>query len=178
MALSPAAIVTRLAGRAPALALDTPPILAPARTCGRAVHFIDIENLCGTPHVRIFEAQRAMRDYHAAAQIAEGDHVIIASSHHNAIAAGTAWPGARLLAPKSGLNGADIALRAAIRTERIAERFDLVCLASGDGGFGDDLAFLAMGGAEIHVFARKHSLSAALRLAAHRVTTLPTASHT
>lgn len=99
--------------------------------------------------------------------------MIIASSHHNAVAAGSAWPGARLLATRSGLNGADIALREAIRTERIAERFDFVYLASGDGGFSADLAFLARGGARTHVVARKRTLSAALRLAAHQVTILP-----
>ncbi|MCD7052162.1 NYN domain-containing protein [Rhodococcus sp. BH2-1] len=174
MALSSAAVVTQLASRAPVRTLAAPPVLTPARECGRAVHFVDIENLCGTSDLRIYQARLAMRDYHAAVGVAVGDHVIIGASHHNAIAAGAAWPGARLLAPRSGRDGADDVLHEAIRTEHIADRFDLVYLASGDGGFGSDLAYLASGGTTTHVVARRYSLAASLRLAAHHVTILPT----
>ncbi|MBJ8347616.1 hypothetical protein [Antrihabitans sp. YC2-6] len=165
-----------LAHAAPARALAKVPTLAPAQLRCRAVHFIDIENLCGTSSIRICEAKLAMRDYHAAVCIAAGDHVIIGTSHHNAIAAGNAWPGARLLTPRSGVNGADIAIHDAIHSERIPERFDLVYIGSGDGGFDTDLAYLAASGTTTHLVARQNSIAACLRLAAHRVTTLPAAS--
>lgn len=147
--------------------------VAPARSHGRAAHFIDIENLCSTSDLTIKSARHAMREYHATVRIADGDHVIVAASHHNAIAAWSAWRGARLLAPRSGPDGADHALREAIRTERIAERFTDVYLGSGDGGFMDDLAFLAgCGSVTTHVVAHREHLSRRLRLAAHDVITL------
>jgi len=71
MTSSSAEAVMRLAGRAPALALSAPPVTAPARSCGRVVHFVDIENLCGRSHVRLFDAKRTMREYHAVARIAD-----------------------------------------------------------------------------------------------------------
>ena len=169
-----AAAITRLAWGSPARRLMPVPVLAPARPDGRAAHFIDIENLCGSSDVRIHEAQMVMRRYHDAVQIADGDHVIVAASHHNAFAAGKSWPGARLLMPCSGPDGADRMIRAALHDEDIAARFPSVILGSGDGGFARDLAGLAEEGARTHVVSRAASLSRELRLAAHHVTTLPT----
>lgn len=176
MATSSAAAVAQFAHNAPARTLAAVPELKPSRARQRAVHFIDIENLCASPSLKIYQARLAMRDYHVAVGIAAGDHVIIGTSHHNMIAAGNAWPGARLLAPQSGHDGADRALREAIHTENIAERFDLVYLGSGDGGFDTDLAYLAAAGATTHLVARNHSISSRLRMAAHHVTTLPAAA--
>lgn len=172
MVASSARAIQRLALAAPAHALALVPLLAPARVGARAVHFIDIENLCGTSDVRLGQAQRALRNYHDVVGVAVGDHIIVGASHRNAIAAGTSWPGIRLLEPRSGPNGADRVLREAIRTERIAERFTDVFLGSGDGGFAGDLAFLAERGATTHVVARRGHLSGRLRMAAHHVTTL------
>jgi hypothetical protein len=169
MVVNSAAAIGWLARAAPARRLAVAPRLAAARPGGRAVHFIDIENLSGTPDVRIYQAQVTMREYHAAVGIAVGDHVIIGASHHNVIAAYHAWPGARPLMPRSGPDGADEALREVIHTEHIPERFGLVYLGSGDGGFDTDLAFLATAGATTHVVARSHSLSKRLRAAAHHV---------
>ena len=174
MAVSSAAVIYRLALEAPGRVFALAPRLADSRDFGRAVHFIDIEKICGTANVRIYQARRVMRDYHAAVGIAHGDHVIIGASHHNAVSAWNAWSGARLLAPRSGPDGADLALRDAIRTERIPERFTDVFLGSGDGGFADDLAYLAESGSTTHVVARPRQLSSHLRMAAHHVITLPT----
>ncbi|MFZ2529415.1 MAG: hypothetical protein WAX14_17465 [Rhodococcus sp. (in: high G+C Gram-positive bacteria)] len=168
-----ATAITRLAYGSPARKLMSAPVLAPARPAGRAAHFIDVENLCGSSDVRTYEAQTVMRRYHDAVQIADGDHVIVAASHHNAFAAGWSWPGARLLMPCSGPDGADRMIRDALRQENIAARFAVVFLGSGDGGFAADLAGLAAEGARTHVVSRASSLSRALRLAAHAVTTLP-----
>jgi len=176
MAISSAAAVAQLAYNAPARTLAAVPTRNPSFTRTRAVHFIDIENLCSAPSLKIYQAKQAMRVYHAAVGIAAGDHVIIGTSHHNVIAAGNAWPGARLLAPRSGPDGADNALREAIHTEHIAERFDLVYLGSGDGGFDTDLAYLAAAGATTHLVARNHHVSGRLRMAAHHVTILPAAA--
>ncbi|MGW5322542.1 hypothetical protein [Rhodococcus pyridinivorans] len=177
MAASSAAVIHRLALTAPARVLALAPSLAPTRDSGRAVHFIDIENLCGTSDVRIYRARLAMRSYHATVGIAVGDQVIIGASHHNAIPAWNAWPGARLLIPRSGPDGADLALREAIRTERIAERFSDVFLGSGDGGFAGDLAYLAEAGSTTHVVTRPGQLSRRLRMAAHHVVTLTPSAH-
>lgn len=174
MVTSSAHVIQRLALAASARTLALVPRLAPARVGARAVHFIDIENLCGTSDLQVGDAQRALRSYHDAAGIAFGDHVIVGASHRNAIAAGMSWPGIRLLEPRSGPNGADLALREAIRTERIPERFTDVFLGSGDGGFAADLAFLAEQGVTTHVVARPGGLSGRLRMAAHHVTALTT----
>lgn len=168
-----ATAITRLAEGSPARRLMSVPVPAPARPTGRAVHFIDIENLCGSSDIRIYEAQMVMRRYHDLVQIADGDHVIVAASHHNAFAAGKSWPGVRLLMPCSGPDGADRMIRAALRAERIAARFGSVFLGSGDGGFAADLAELAAHGATTHVVSRASCLSRVLRLAAHTVTTFP-----
>lgn len=165
------AAIALLAARAPSRELAAP-TLAVARASGRAVHFIDIENLCGTSDVRIHQAQQTMRRYHAAVRIAEGDHVIVAASHHNAFAAGKAWGGARLLMPCSGPDGADRMIREALRLENITARFSTVFLGSGDGGFARDLSTLAEAGATTHVVSRRSGLSRRLQLAAHTVTVL------
>lgn len=176
MVASSAAAIEWFVANAPARVLDIAPARKPARVGIRAVHFIDIENLCSTSDLRLWQARIALREYHAAVGIADGDHVIIGASHHNALAAGLAWPGARLLPPRSGRDGADAALREAIRTERIAERFAVAYLGSGDGGFAADLAFLAAAGVTTHVVGRRHHISGRLRLAAHQTTTLASAA--
>lgn len=174
MVTNSAAAVKHLAHTAPGRILAIAPQLAPARDFGRVVHFIDIENLCGTSDVRIHAARNAMLKYHEAVNIAAGDHVIIGASHHNAVAAWNAWPSARLLTPRSGPDGADRALREAMHTERIPERFTDIYLGSGDGGFAEDLAYLADAGSTTNVVARTGHMSGRLRLAAHHVITITT----
>lgn len=171
--ISPAAI-HRMARFAPARAMAAAPALGPARAIGsRTVHFIDIENLCGKADLKIYEARAAMRRYHETVGIAMGDHVIIGASHHNAVAAGSAWPGARLLPPRSGPDGADLALREAMLAENFGARFDTAYLGSGDGGFANELAFLASNGMTTHVVSHRGAISRRLRLSAHHTTILP-----
>ena len=172
MVTNSATLVQNLSHTAPGRVLTIAPQLAPARDVGRVVHFIDIENLCGTGDVRINAARNAMLKYHEAVDIAAGDHVIIGASHHNAVAAWNAWPSARLLTPRSGPDGADRSLREAMHTERIAERFTDIYLGSGDGGFAEDLAYLADAGSTTNAVARTGHMSGRLRLAAHHVITI------
>ncbi|NKR80674.1 NYN domain-containing protein [Rhodococcus hoagii] len=139
---------------------------------GRSVHFLDIENLCGTADISRCDASRTMRAYRRSVRVAPGDHVIIGASHHNLLNAGVEWPEARVLPPRSGLDGADEAIREALHTERITERFDTVILGTGDGGFAPDVARLAGRGARVHIVSRPGALSPKLRLAAHTVTFL------
>ena len=67
----------------------------------------------------------------------------------NSTAGTSVWP-----------DGADFALRDAIRTERIAERSTDVFLGSGDGGF----AHLAEAGSTTPVVANPRQLSGRLRM--------------
>lgn len=170
MSLDPAALTAGFTYRSPAPVKGLVSMAACREV--RAVHFIDIENLCGVADVQVEQARQAMREYAASVRIAIGDHVIIGSSHHNAIAAGSAWLGARLLDPQSGADGADRALREAMRTENIPGRYNTMYLGSGDGGFSADLVFLASQGVTTHVVARPGSLSAELRISAEHVTML------
>lgn len=165
--------VRLMEAKAPVRLLDRPAEMAPARAAEeRVVHLLDMENLCNAADVRGIDAALAMRRYIAAVSAAVDDHIIAAASHHNALASGLAWRSARLLPPRSGVNGADEALREVIATEDLAGRFTTIYLGSGDGIFTQDLSTLAAAGMRTHVVSRTRNLSRALRLSAHDVTLL------
>ncbi len=166
MTVDSAATIRLLAANAPAARLHVVPSLHPPRS-QRAVHFIDIENLCGSSTVSLLAGRLAMLAYHRAVGIAVGDHVIIGASHRNMVSGGLSWRGSRILQPRSGPDGADHAIREAIRSEDFPSRFATAFLASGDGGFASDLAWLGAHGVTTTAVATKHSMSPALALAAH-----------
>ena len=72
-----------------------------------------------------------------------------------------------------GLNGADLALINAAKNDPAVFRSARVVIVSGDGIFAPLAAALAAQGTHITVVARRGTLSAALRLVAHRIEYLP-----
>jgi hypothetical protein len=169
------AAVWRCEAYAPAKLLIERPDLLPRRATGRVLHLLDLENLVGASHLRHIDGKLTMQRYNAKAGIAQGDHVVVAASHHNWVQAAFSarqalsdgqWCSFRVLPPRSGANGADQALREVIADENVGGRFGSVYLGSGDGIFADDLAALAVAGVRTTVVSRPSALSPQLRLAA------------
>jgi len=130
----------------------------------RTMHLVDIENLVGSPNPSRAQVELWNRWY--SDHITEsGDQVVVASSHHAFATVGFAWPKARHLV-RSGRDGADLALLQVLHCEHVADRFDRVVIASGDGIFVDAVAELGSVGIEVVVVARAESLAKRLRLAA------------
>jgi hypothetical protein len=135
----------------------------------RTVHLVDLENVVGGSHLTESAVRQACAAYIRCGIVAPGDHVIVATSHHNLLAAGFGWPNARHLV-RSGPNGADLALQEVMAHERLEHRFGACILLTGDGGFAHPVAALIGRGLPVKVIAPIGRMSAALKLAA-------TASH-
>jgi hypothetical protein len=131
----------------------------------RTVHLIDLENVVGCGHVTEWGAQQARSAYLASGVVALGDHVILAVSHHNLLAAGYGWPDARHVV-RSGEDGADLALQEVMATENLQTRFGNCIVVTGDGGFAEAVAAMNRTGFPAGVIAPLGRLSAALKLAA------------
>lgn len=132
---------------------------------GRRLVLVDIENVVGGAAMTAATARWARDVVDAALSVAEGEQVVIATSHAGLLSTCSAWPAARVKV-RSGKNGADLELLDVLVTERLAERFEEVVVVSGDGIFADAIAALASKGVLVTVASWHRSLSARLRLAA------------
>lgn len=137
----------------------------------RTLHLIDIENLTGSSSPSADEV-RDCRDLYEGAFVGDLDLVVIACSHHAFPAVGWEWRSARHIL-RSGEDGADLALLDVIALEGVAERFDNVVVASGDGIFANAVSRLGAAGVHVTAVSRPESLSRTLRLAAHCHELLP-----
>ncbi|MEQ8716667.1 MAG: hypothetical protein RIE08_03580 [Acidimicrobiales bacterium] len=137
---------------------------SPSRS--RTIHLLDVENLCETPLPAEADVRSVRRRYEATVDVDPSDHVVLASSHLAAPHVGFGWdrPGARRVW-RSGCDGADMALIGVIWTERVAERFDHVVVASGDGIFAEHVGLLIEAGIQVTVVAVRESLSRRLGFA-------------
>jgi hypothetical protein len=142
-------------------------------TTARAIHFVDIENLAGSPVVSLEQAAETLGAYRLAAGCGPDDLLVVASSHLTARRAMWACPGARWLI-RSGRNGADLALIGAMLARHIPKRFETDVVGSGDGIFATACAQLQSAGCAVAVVARRESLSRALRFAVRDVRFLQT----
>lgn len=79
-----------------------------------------------------------------------------------------AWGSARFL-PGKGLDGADLALLDAIKTERLRPGLDTLVLISGDHIFTNVVEKLTSSGVRCIVVARPNALSSKLKFAATRI---------
>ncbi len=137
----------------------------------RMLHLIDIENLIGSPSPTpdsVRWHQLAYQELH----VGPTDQVVIAYSHHSVPTVRWSWQQARHLW-RSGEDGADLALLKVIHQERIAERFESVALASGDGMFANAVQGLSTQGVAVTVVSRPESLSRALRMTATQISLFP-----
>ncbi|WP_125776965.1 NYN domain-containing protein [Antribacter gilvus] len=133
----------------------------------RALHLVDIENLTGTGLPDSVAVQVARRNLQRAVPVADGDLVVVGSSHAAALAIADGWGAARYVW-RSGRDGADLALLGVLE-EDVAERFDHVVIASGDGIFADAAAGLGRRGCDVTVVAREGGISWRLWTAVHDV---------
>lgn len=135
---------------------------------GRRLVVVDIENVAGGALVTKAMADWARAVVEATLQVAEGEQVVIGTSHVGMFNASDAWPSARVKV-RSGEDGADLELLNVLETEHVEERFDEVLIVSGDGVFADVAAHLARYGVRVTVAAWSTSMSARLRLAADSI---------
>ena len=82
------------------------------------------------------------------------------------------WEFARFL-PARGIDGADLALLAAIKSEPFRVNFDSLILISGDHIFADEISALNSNGIPTTVICQKFSLSNKLKQAAAKIQYLP-----
>lgn len=142
-------------------------------TPGRTLHLIDIENLVRGSGATPMQVAEALAAYRATVTIGPADHVVIASGRRLLMAAGLAWPGARLLLG-TGIDGADLALLDASQPKAVAAAYDRVVFGSGDGIFAARAAALRRAGVVVAVVSLKESLAIDLRDSAALVRRLPT----
>ena len=138
----------------------------------RRLVVVDIENVNGGAVVNVGLADVAWRVVAEAIDLTDDDLIVVGVGPSSLLAAGLSRPSARRVMGR-GLSGADHALIAVLRDERITERFDEVVIVSGDGIFADIAAQLAFEGMDVTVVARDGHLSKRLRLAAGDVVLLP-----
>lgn len=145
----------------------------------RTHHFLDIENLCGTNELSEELVVSAFLDYLDVTSAAESDLFTVTSSHHNYTAVAFALRATRSLhlpPPRSGLDGADLALIDEIGATRMRKDIDRICIGSGDHIFAFPLTRLANLGFHTTVVSRWGSCSTHATRAADRILYLP--SHT
>jgi hypothetical protein len=134
----------------------------------RTLRVIDIENLIGTSSAAPATLRATAHKLHEVAPRSPGDHEIVGAGPRLLLAAAEVWPGARYLLGR-GLSGTDRALSEVLYREQIAQRFDYVVIASGDGRFAQVAAMLAGEGCRVTVVARRGCLSRRLQLAASEI---------
>lgn len=133
---------------------------------------MDIENINGGAVKSRALAEAAWRQVAEAIGLGDDELVVVGAGPSSLLAAGISHPSARLVLGH-GINGADSALIEVLHDEHLADRFDEIVIASGDGIFTDVTAALAFSGAKVTVVARDGHLSKRLRLAAGEVVLLP-----
>lgn len=143
-------------------------------TTARSLHLVDIENQLGHGHIKAHEVTEFMTSYKALSNMRAGDPVIIAvSSSEGLLELASANMTSCRLMHRPGKNGADLELLDVMLLENIADRFDLVVLASGDGGFVQAVFDLGLQGVHITVIGRAGHISKRLRLVAHQTIEFP-----
>jgi hypothetical protein len=134
----------------------------------RSIHLIDIENLCVTGDLTVEKVAEVREAYLAQVEPSADDLFVIAASHHNMEAAAFGWPGG-FHGFRSGRDGADIVLAQMMLEDDLADRFETVFLASGDGGLAPFASALRAKGCHIQVVSRIESVSWAMRYAGDSV---------
>ena len=107
----------------------------------RNVHYIDIENVCGSGELTASMVAEARQRYFTQIQPGKDDLFFVAASHHNMIAVCFGWPGAHHQF-RSGKDGADIELASDIVYEHPQDLYRSAYVASGDGGLAPFVAYL------------------------------------
>lgn len=102
---------------------------------GRTLHLIDIENLVAGRHDCDEEACDMFEAYLDQIDVRPGDHMVVGCSHAAAPHVMFPWRKAGQIVLGSGPDGADLALLDAAEPCWVADHYDRVVVASGDGIF-------------------------------------------
>lgn len=131
---------------------------------GRSLYLVDIENIVGASEISESQVVEAREALHSVAAPGPRDQFYLASSHHNAAAAGFGWPGAQKEF-KSGPDGADFMIIKKIIEVGNCMNFDHVYIASGDGCMAYYVDYLASLGVRVTILANRRGLSHEMRYA-------------
>jgi hypothetical protein len=146
-----------------------------ARVAPRTLHVVDADNLTAGPTEYQCVADEAARGYREAADVRDGDLVIVGSVLRSAAVTAFAWPGARLLRT-TGTDAVDRLLLDDLAPTMVVGRFERVVLGSGDGIFAARLAQLRAAGVRIEVVAPAGAVMWRLFPVAKHVRRIETAS--
>lgn len=128
----------------------------------RALHLVDVENLCGCSRPSRARICRALSEYRETAGVEPDDHVIIGCHPARALDVRDAWPGS-LIRVGHGPDGADLAILSAVDPDDVAHRYFRVYLGSGDGIFAPLLHDLRIHGVRVAAIARPGAASRRIR---------------
>jgi len=143
----------------------------PRRQAVRTLHLVDADNLLGDPSTTDAAFIRTVFDaYRAAAGLAAGDHVVVATGRNgwHVLEVELAWPRA-LHRRRSGADGADQELLDLFDWAVAADRHGRIVVGSGDGMFAPAVERSIAAGLEVGVVARPEALSRSLASAARHV---------
>lgn len=135
---------------------------------GRRLVVVDIENMVGGADMTQSDVANARHQICKLTELHGQEQVVVGACHHAMLSAGNGWERSRLVV-RSGPDGADLALLRVLTEENIAERFDELVLASGDGIFSDVVAELGALGVRVTIVAPRNGCSKRLRMAAKKV---------
>lgn len=130
---------------------------------GRAIHLIDIENLCMESNPTEEHVAIAKAAYIQKVKPGPNDHFYVTvSSRANMAAAMFGW-GNAAFGCKEGHDGADILLAELMLEGKLGERFEKVYLASGDGGLAPFASSLMKQGIDLEVVSAPSALATQYR---------------
>ena len=130
---------------------------------GRAIHLIDIENLCMESNPTEEHVALAKAAYFQKVKPGPNDHFYVTvSSKANRAAVMFGWGNASF-GCKEGHDGADYLLAELMLDGKLGDRFEKVYLASGDGGLVPFASSLIKQGINVEVVAVPRGMSAQYR---------------
>lgn len=138
---------------------------APAK---RRLFAVDIENIIGCGKVTEDESREVAHTVEQRYALGNNDHVVVGVSHGKNAFAAKAWHSARLVFQR-GKDGADLALKHVLETEKIEERYDEVYVLSGDGIFAEPVSMLKSKGVFVEVVSEASRVSKKLMHSAQAI---------
>lgn len=149
--------------------------MEPPRTPNRKLVVVDLENVLFGVHAQLVGADlrsqtQLILDLAQARRL--DDQLIVGCNPHLAFAAKAAFPRAQLLT-RTGADGADRALIEHLDIAHVADRYQELCIVSGDHAFAELAHEARSNGLTTRVVAPHHGLSTALRLQADVAVRLP-----
>jgi len=141
----------------------------------RALHLIDLENLCGDPAAPPPVALGVLEAYLARAGWRPGDQAVIAANARLVLAVAYHLPVPASVHAVSGTDAAEVTLLAGAPPEWVAARFGRLCVGSGDHLFTARVGAVRRRGVRVRVVSRPDALSRRLAAAASEVCLLPAA---